>query len=40
MMNEDYYGLEANVGIRVNGGAWTEYAMTYQTNASGNSVWT
>lgn len=40
MMNEDYYGLEANVGIRVNGGDWTEYAMAYQTNASGNSVWT
>ena len=40
MMNEDYYGLEANVGIRVNGGDWAEYAMSYQTNASGNSVWT
>ena len=40
LMNEDYYGLEANVGIRVNGGGWTEYPMSYATNASGNSVWT
>lgn len=39
MMNEDYFGLEANVGIRVNGGEWAEHAMTYQTNLSGNSVW-
>jgi hypothetical protein len=40
LMNEDYYGLEANVGIRVNGGDWAEQAMAYQTNLSGNSVWT
>ena len=40
MMNADYFGLEANVGIRVNGGEWAEHAMTYQTNLSGNSVWT
>lgn len=40
LMNEDYYGLEANVGIRVNGGDWAEHAMAYQTNLSGNSVWT
>lgn len=39
LMNEDYYGLEASVGIRVNGGEWAEHAMTYQTNLSGNSVW-
>ena len=40
LMNEDYFGLEANVGIRVNGGDWAEHAMAYVTNASGNSVWT
>ena len=40
MMNEDYYGLEASVGIRVNGGDWTEHAMAYRTNSGGNSVWT
>ncbi len=39
LMNEDYFGLEANVGIRVNGGDWAEHAMAYQTNLSGNSVW-
>ena len=39
LMNEDYFGLEANVGVRVNGGAWQEFAMSWQTNASGNSVW-
>jgi hypothetical protein len=40
LMNEDYFGLEANVGIRVNGGDWEVVAMAYQTNVSGNSVWT
>ena len=40
LMNEDYFGLGANVGIRVNGGDWQEAAMSYQTNLNGNSVWT
>jgi len=40
MMNQDYFGLEANVGIRVNGGDWAEHAMAYATNLDGNSVWT
>ena len=40
LMNEDYFGLEATVGIRVNGGAWEVAPMSYQTNLSGNSVWT
>ena len=39
LMNEDYFGLQANVGIRVNGGDWQESAMSYQTNVNGNSVW-
>jgi len=40
LMNEDYIGLEANVGIRVNGGGWQEVPMGFQTNLDGNSVWT
>ncbi len=39
MMNEDYFGLNANMGIRVNGGDWSVQAMTYVTNTDGNSVW-
>lgn len=40
-MNQDYYGLNCNLGISVNGGtSWNEYAMNYSTNNSGNSVWT
>jgi hypothetical protein len=40
LMNQDYVGLHANVGIQVNGGSWTEYSMSYAGNNSGNSVWT
>ncbi len=40
LMNQDYVGLHANVGIQINGGAWTEYAMNYSGNVSGNSEWT
>jgi hypothetical protein len=40
LMNQDYYGLGANVGIQVNGGSWVEYPMTYSTDVSGNSAWT
>lgn len=39
MMNQSYVGLEANVGYRVNGGSWTEYAMSYVADVDGNSVW-
>ncbi|MFG0314823.1 MAG: hypothetical protein ACF8LL_11670, partial [Phycisphaerales bacterium] len=39
LMNQDYYGLHAEVGIRVNGGSWTTHAMSYVGNDSGNSVW-
>ena len=39
LMNEDYFGLDANVGIRANGGDWQEHAMSYGTNFEGNSVW-
>jgi hypothetical protein len=44
LMNQDYFGLEAGVGIQVNGGTWTEYVMSYAgTNVDAgttNSVWT
>lgn len=40
LMNQDYYGLRAEVGIRVNGGSWTTHAMSYAGNNGGNSVWT
>lgn len=40
LMNQDYYGLHAEVGVRVNAGAWSTAQMVYSGNASGNSVWT
>lgn len=40
LMNQDYWGLHAEVGIRVNGGSWAAYGMSYAGNDSGNSVWT
>lgn len=39
LMNQDYYGLHAEVGVQVDSGAWTTYAMTYVQNVDGNSVW-
>lgn len=40
LMNQDYVGLHAEVGIQVNGGAWTTHSMNYDGNDSGNSIWT
>ncbi len=40
LMNQDYYGLHAEVGVRVNGGAWVTYPMSYAGNNDGNSTWT
>ena len=40
MMNQDYVGLKAEVGIQVNGGNWVMYPMTYVANINGNSLWT
>ncbi len=40
LMNQDYYGLHAEVGIRINGGTLSTESMTYAGNDSGNSVWT
>ncbi|HMP90396.1 MAG TPA: hypothetical protein PJ991_09350 [Kiritimatiellia bacterium] len=39
LMNQDYWGLHAEVGISVNGGAFNTYGMTYIGNASGNSIY-
>ena len=38
LMNQDYWGLHAEVGIGI-GGTWTTHAMTYSGSASGNSIW-
>ena len=39
LMNQDYWGLHAEIGIQVNGGAWTTYPMSYSGNNNGNSTW-
>ncbi len=39
LMNQDYWGLHAEVGMRVNGGSWATYEMSYVGNTSGNSVY-
>jgi hypothetical protein len=40
LMNQDYVGLKANVGIQVNGGSWVEFPMTYAGKKDNNSKWT
>jgi len=40
LMNQDYVGLHAEIGIQVDGGAWTTNQMSYAGNNSGNSTWT
>jgi 1,4-alpha-glucan branching enzyme len=40
LMNQDYWGLHAEIGIRVNGGSWNTYSMAYSGNTGGNSIWT
>lgn len=39
LMNQGYVGLHADVGIQVNGGAWTTYDMPYTGLVEGNSKW-
>lgn len=39
LMNQDYLGLKAEVGIQVNGGNWVMYPMVYSGNVQGNSYW-
>lgn len=40
LMNQDYVGLHAEVGIQVDNGAWQVVPMTYAGNQDGNSKWT
>ncbi|HMO49801.1 MAG TPA: hypothetical protein PKE26_02115 [Kiritimatiellia bacterium] len=40
LMNQDYFGLRAEVGIKVNNGAWYTLPMQYAGNVQGNSRWT
>jgi len=39
LMNQNYYGLHAEVGIQINGGAWNVYPMTWTGVVDGNSKW-
>jgi len=38
LMNQDYWGLHAEVGIGI-GTNWTTHTMNYMGNADGNSLW-
>lgn len=38
LMNQDYWGLHAEVGIGI-GTNWTTHSMNYMGNADGNSLW-
>ena len=40
LMNQDYVGLHAEVGVQVNGGSWVVYPMTYAGKKDTNSKWT
>jgi hypothetical protein len=40
LMNQDYLGLHAEVGIQVNNGPWTVYPMSYAGKKDNNSKWT
>lgn len=39
LLNEDYFGLNASVGIQVNGGGWTEFPMSYAGHTNLDSRW-
>ncbi len=39
LMNQDYVGLNAEVGVQVNGGSWNIFPMSYMGNVDGNSKW-
>ncbi len=39
LMNVDYYGLHAELGVRVDGGAWQLHDMSWASSEHGNSLW-
>ncbi len=39
MMNQDYYGLQADLVIRVDGGDWERHDMDWAGHVDGNSLW-
>ena len=39
LMNRDFWGLQAEVGIRVGRGSWKVHPMVYSGNYQGNSIW-
>ena len=39
LMNDDYFGLYAELGIQINGGAWTVCDMSYDGQVDDNSKW-
>ncbi len=39
LMNQDYWGLHCEIGIKVDGGSWQTSQMSYAGNVSGNSKW-
>ena len=39
LMNQDYLGLHAEVGMQVDGGAWFTVPMSYVGNMDGNSIY-
>lgn len=39
LMNQDYYGLHAEVWLKVTGADWDAVTMEYRGNQSGNSLW-
>lgn len=40
LMNQNYTGLQAYLGLQVGNGAWSTRAMTFAGTKDGNSVWT
>ncbi len=39
LMNADYYGLQADLVLRVDGGSWERHAMAWSGSVDGNSLW-
>ncbi len=39
LMNRDYYGLQAELGYRVDDGAWETLPMEWTAHVDGNSLW-